>query len=173
MLLWNNSPYLNELSQNQPNLIYYRAKPVQNQIHLFKHTRWITVKKRKKKHLQQERAGEKECLLPPQMKWLCGWMYMWVQAARSYEWEVGTEWEEKSCFSETISTKTHWKAVTLSWLFFVFRVPGSEVGYGWLVKVSVCIEHVCMYRGQLMVCPIISHIIMMSFYRRLHRNRIK
>lgn len=57
--------------------------------------------------------------VPPRMKWLCGWRYMWVQAAKSCEWEVGIEWEEKSCFSETISTKARWKAVTLSWLLFV------------------------------------------------------
>lgn len=68
----------------------------------------------------KDRETQKECLLPPQMKWPCGWMYMWVQAARSCEWEVGTEWEEKSCFSETIGTKARWKAVTLSWLVFVF-----------------------------------------------------
>ncbi len=68
----------------------------------------------------KDRETQKECLLPPLMKWLCGWMYMWVQAARSCEWEVGTEWEEKSCFSETISAEARWKAVTLSWLLFVF-----------------------------------------------------
>lgn len=84
----------------------------------------------------RERERQKEWLLFPQMKWLCGWMYMWVQAAMSCEWVVGTEWEEKSSFSETISTKACWKAVTLSWLLFCFlhlyknRVPGSEVGDG-------------------------------------------
>lgn len=41
---------------------------------------------------------------------------MRVQAARSNEWEAGTEWDEESCFSETINTKNHRKTVTLSWL---------------------------------------------------------
>lgn len=47
---------------------------------------------------------------------------MRVQAARSIEWEAGTEWEEESCFSETINTETHRKTVTLSWplLFSLF-----------------------------------------------------
>lgn len=66
-----------------------------------------------------KRGRRTKALLPLQMKWLCGWMYMRVRAARSSEWEVGTEWEEKSCFGEMICTEACWKAVTLSWLLFV------------------------------------------------------
>lgn len=32
-----------------------------------------------------------------------------MHAARSCEWEVGTEWEEKSCFSETINAEAQLK----------------------------------------------------------------
>lgn len=53
------------------------------------------------------------------MRWPRGRTYMWVHAARSCEWEVGTEWEEKSCFSEAINAEAHWKAVTLPRLGFV------------------------------------------------------
>lgn len=93
------------------------------------------------------------------MKWPCGWMYMWVQAARSCEWEVGAEWEEKSCFSETISTKARWKAVTLSWLLFCFLhlYKCSEVGDGRkeLFYVSLPLSVYC-------VCVCVSSIMMFS-----------
>lgn len=84
---------------------------------------WLLV--REKLHLQWEKQRDREWLLHPQMKWLCGWMYMRVQAARSNEWEAGTEWEEESCFSETINTETHRKTVTLSWLL-LFSLFGER-----------------------------------------------
>ncbi len=106
---------------------------------------WIPVRERKRNGYYRR---ETESLLPPQMKWLCGWMYMWVQAARSCEWEVGTEWEEKRCFSEMISTKACWKAVTLSWLFFVFLhlYKCIEVADGWWIREFLCLPTIiCLF----------------------------
>lgn len=76
-------------------------------------------------------------MLPLQMKWLRGRTYMWVHAARSCEWEVGTEWEEKSCFSETINTQARWKAVTLPRLGFV-RCTCADVARLAVVEEEAC-----------------------------------
>lgn len=80
-----------------------------------------------------------EWMLPPQMKWPRGLMYMWVHAARSCEWEVGTEWEEKSCFSETISAGARWKAVTLPRLGFVRRTCSNVARPAMLGKGLLCV----------------------------------
>lgn len=126
-------------SHNQPKKpIRHQTNPTETHIYLSS-SLWDVMTVcwwEKKLHLQWEKKRDREWLLPPQMKWLCGWMYMRVQAARSNEWEAGTEWEEESCFSETINTETHWKTVTLSWLplfalfverqFQVFRLIGKK-----------------------------------------------
>lgn len=41
----------------------------------------------------RQRDRKRERTLPLQMRWPRGRTYMWAQAARSCEWEVGSEWE--------------------------------------------------------------------------------
>lgn len=132
---------------------------------------WIPVSGGKKEAFKNK--SQMERMLPLQMKWPCGWMYMWVQAARSCEWEVATEWEEKSCFSETICTGACWKAVTLQWLLFVFCtcanvVRSAVVGKrGFYVYLPLSVHCVCVCVS-IIIWLIPWNIIMFRLYLQTH-----